>query len=209
VFTTRRAIITRMPGADDCNAVVIRDLIQRQRVDDNFQKLFRAFYLPVFNFFSRSGFTNEECQDLTQEVFLAVYNGVQNLRHEGAFVAWLFSIARHIGMRHVDRKRRAPRAERSEETDRIVEMVPARDSNALERMLDQEKAAVVRKAIDSLPVREQDCLRARFFDDLRNGDIAQKLGISENTVAVHVHRGLKNIRASLQRVLEAPSTGEI
>jgi RNA polymerase sigma-70 factor (ECF subfamily) len=199
-----------MQIADDSTAVVCQ-LIQGRNVEDNFRKLFLRYHAPVFAFFARNGFSGEDCKDLTQEVFLAVYTSVGSLRTETAFVAWLFSIARHVGMRHLERsKRPGRRSETSEESDRVLEMIPARESDSLHRLLDQERTNIVREALRELPPRVQDCLRARLLDGLKYADIGEKLGIHENTVAVHVHRGLKAIRTNLKRLFGgAPVVGGV
>jgi RNA polymerase sigma factor (sigma-70 family) len=89
-----------------------------------------------------------------------------------------------------------------------VELAATPDPDPLRRMLDQEKVTVLKEAIEALPGRVQDCLRARLVEDLSYREIGERLGISENTVAVHVHRGVKTIRARLKLFFgEAPSGG--
>jgi RNA polymerase sigma-70 factor (ECF subfamily) len=64
----------------------------------------------------------------------------------------------------------------------------------LRRVLDRERIRVIRTALSELPCRVQECLRASVVEGLKYGEIGERLGISENTVAVHVHRGLKSLR---------------
>jgi RNA polymerase sigma-70 factor (ECF subfamily) len=213
---TQRAIIARMPAADDANANVVRQLMDGRNIEENFRKLFQTYCSPVSAFFSRNGFSIEDCQDLTQEVFLAVYKGLDGLRSEAAFVGWLFSIARHIGFHHLDRQGKSPRAipvhaedASGEELD-IVGSIPASGPDPLGMVLQQERVDVIREALQGLPARVQDCLRARLVDGLKYSEIGEQLGISENTVAVHVHRGLKNLKTNLKRFFGgAPSIGEL
>jgi RNA polymerase sigma-70 factor, ECF subfamily len=214
---TQRAIITRMPAADDANANVIRQLMDGRNVEENFRKLFQCYYSPVSAFFSRNGFSTEDCRDLTQEVFLAVYKGLDGLRSEAAFVGWLFSIARHIGFHHLDRQKKSPHEKvahatqdaAGEELD-IIESIPAAGPDPLGIMLQQERVDAIREALEGLPARVQDCLRARLVDGLKYSEIGEQLGISENTVAVHVHRGLKNLKTNLKRFFGgAPLNGEL
>jgi RNA polymerase sigma factor (sigma-70 family) len=59
----------------------------------------------------------------------------------------------------------------------------------------------MRQALEELPSRVQDCLRCRLVDGLTNRQIGERLGISENTVGVHVHRGIKNLRERLRLLI--------
>jgi RNA polymerase sigma-70 factor (ECF subfamily) len=102
---------------------------------------------------------------------------------------------------HLERRRRGgiaavPAA--SEDSASPAELAASSDPDPLRLMLDQEKVEVVRAAIEELPERVQDCLRARLVDDLSYREIGKRLGITESTVAVHVHRGIKNLRARLK-----------
>jgi RNA polymerase sigma-70 factor (ECF subfamily) len=203
-----------MPAADDSDASVIRQLIDGQNVEENFRRLFERYYAPVFGFFVRQGLRSDDCRDSTQEVFLAVYSGLKNLRSETAFVSWLFSIARHVGFRRIESQKRTRLAiVRPRPTDgdqpTAAETTASPDPDPLQRLLAAEKIEVVRKALEALPHRVQDCLRARLVDGLKYSQIGERLGISENTVAVHVHRGLRSLKIRLKEVLTgAPFHGE-
>jgi RNA polymerase sigma-70 factor (ECF subfamily) len=186
-------------------------------VEENFRQLFQSHYPAVSRFFARSGFSADDCRDLTQEVFLAVYMGLDTLRSDTAFVAWLFSIARHIGFRHLERQEkfriRTATYDSPQYADgetRTPDSIMAAQPDPLRRLLDLEKIRVIRKALSELPSRVQDCLRASLVDGMKYGEIGERLGISENTVAVHVHRGLKSLRRRVKVVFkEAPFVGEL
>ena len=212
-----RAIIAEMPTSDDMDANVIRQLRAGRNVEDNFRLLFQRYYPAVSGFFSRHGLSPEESRDLTQEVFLAVYSGLENLRSDAAFVGWLFAISRHMWLRHLDRQKRAPQPmtarpgrDAAEGEADIEETAATTDPNPLDRVLELERIAVVREALGELPVRVQECLRARVVEGMKYSEIGERLGISENTVAVHVHRGLKNLKARAKKFFGgAPFIGEV
>ncbi len=183
----------------DAWAQVVQQLLENRNVEENFQRVFHHYYSAVFGFFSRKGFSLEDCRDLTQEVFVEAYLSLGSLRSEAAFVSWLFSIARHVGFRHLERKRRSPStpSDSAGATVTAIDSVESPGQDPLSRMLDLEKVAVVRTALEALPGRERDCLRARLVDGLNYREIGQRLGISESTVAVHIHRALKSLRTRL------------
>jgi RNA polymerase sigma-70 factor (sigma-E family) len=52
----------------------------------------------------------------------------------------------------------------------------------------------VRRALAQLPVRQRTALVLRFFDDLREAEVAEIMGCSVGTVKTHTHRGLQAMR---------------
>jgi len=209
-------IIAKMPATDGTDSEVIRllrELKAGRNVEENFRRLFDRYHRGVSGSFRRYGFSPEDTRDLTQEVFSAVYTGLDDLRNEGAFCAWLSSIVRHVRCRHLERLRKSPRALRARaggdsdegEEDRTVENVRATEPDALRRLIEMERVEAMRDAIKELPARVQECLRARVVDGLKFRDIGKRLGISENTAAVHVHRGLKSLKARAKKIFGGTS----
>src|SRR5262249_35095109 len=120
---------------------------------------------------------------------------------------WLFAIAHNTALRHWERQRKHSRLHLVESHDiqtadgegvSAVELVAAPDPDPLTRMLHLEKVEVVGAALRKLPDREQDCLRASLVENLSYREIGERLGISENTVAVHVHRAMKALKGRLR-----------
>jgi RNA polymerase sigma-70 factor (ECF subfamily) len=181
---------------DESRRLVIRQLMEGRHVQENFHALFRSYYPAVSGYFSRRGFSPEDCRDLAQEVFAAVHSNIATLRAEEAFSGWLFSIARHVGARHLQKLKGARRVAAS--VGAAESEVPSSAPDQLHTMLRRERTEFMRAALDELPERMRDCVRARVVDGMNYREIGERLGISENTVAVHVHRAMKMIRSRLK-----------
>ncbi|MGH9831272.1 MAG: RNA polymerase sigma factor, partial [Blastocatellia bacterium] len=138
--------------------------------------------------------------------FFAVYTGVKNLRSEAAFVTWLFSIANNTALRHWERQKKHARLQLvSSRQDEVgdegppeVDKVAARDPDPLSQLLNVERVQALSNALRMLPDRERDCLKASLVESLTHKEIGQRLGISENTVSVHVHRAMKALKGRLK-----------
>ena len=201
------SMIPAMSAQDDSGESHIRQLMQGHNVEESFHWLFRRYHSAVSGFFSRRGFSSEDCRDLTQDVFFAVHAGIGKLRSEAAFVTWLFSIAHNTALRQWERQRKHSRLHLVESRDAqadesggvaAVELVAAPDPDPLAQMLHLERVEVVGAALSKLPGREQECLRASVVDNLSYREIGERFGISENTVAVHVHRAMKTLKRRLR-----------
>src|SRR5205807_8225815 len=87
------SMICGMSTPDDASESVIRQLMDGRYSEESFRCLFEKYHHAVSSFFFRKGFSSEDRRDLTQEVFVAVHQGIKDLRSEDAFISWLFSIA--------------------------------------------------------------------------------------------------------------------
>jgi RNA polymerase sigma-70 factor (ECF subfamily) len=194
----RATILISMPSPDDLRkSRIIRQLMEGRNAEENFRALFETYYPAVRAYFARRGFSPEDCRDLAQDVFVAVHAGIGTLQEEESFVAWLFSIARHIGVRHFRRTRSSALAV-STAGEGVEFDLPSPDPSPLGAILDREKTEVVRAALEELPERMRECLRGRLVDELNYRQIGARMGISENTVAVQIHRAMKTMRTHLK-----------
>ena len=153
---------------------VIRQLMEGRHVQENFHALLRNYYPAISGFFARRGFSPEDCCDLTQEVFAAVHAGIQTLRAEEAFAGWLFAIARHTGARHIEKLKGARRmaAAGGEAADAEI---ASPEPDQLHAMIDQERSELMRAALEDLPERMRECVRARVVDGKNYREMGEQL----------------------------------
>ena len=143
--------------------------------------------------------------DLAQETLIEAWRNAYKLRDPAGFPAWLSAIARNVCLRW---SRRAGResARLAEPSPQSVEqgggLVWAQDlpdagfdvEVELER---EELAALVDRAMDALPPETRLALMERFMAGSSVAEVAARLGLSEGTTAVRLHRG----KLALRRVL--------
>ena len=102
-------MICGMSPPEEVRHSLIRQLIDGRNLEENFRLVFERYHHAVSGFFFRQGLSPEDRRDLTQEVFVNVYQAIKNLQSEAAFVPWLFSIANHVALRHWERQRARPK----------------------------------------------------------------------------------------------------
>ena len=82
------------------------ELIERiktgQDVEYNFRLLFERHRNQIHRFFQRKGLPPEDCGELTQEVFLSIYRGMNGLRQPALFTAWMFAIVENVWRSHLE-----------------------------------------------------------------------------------------------------------
>jgi RNA polymerase sigma-70 factor (ECF subfamily) len=171
----------------------LRDLIDRAKSQDPtaISELYRSYAGLVLRYIHLRVAEHELAQDLTQEVFIKIINGIERFeyRDEKAFLGWIYTIASNVLSSH-QRRRRV-----------VATPFDARDDLVDQRSQDDARAITDRVAIQEALIQltpdQQQVLTLRFFADLSNSEIAGLLSRTEGAIKAIQHRALQ----SLQRIL--------
>lgn len=132
--------------------------------------------------------------DLKHETFTRLINGKTFDRIDNPR-AYLFQIARNLVADHF-RSKSLPTQPTSPETwERVPDEAPGPERTAIAR----ESLHRLEKALERLPPRQREILVMHKYQELSYAEIASKLGISKNTVMVHMMRALAHCRDFLLR----------
>ncbi len=176
-------------------------LIERAKEDPQaFGKLFDRYYPAIFAYVLRRVGKWNDAQDITSEVFLKALKGLWRFRWQGiAFSAWLYRIATsEVGI-YFRRAGRAPLSLNQLIEENGFEPVSSHDLIAekleAERQLERHRDFLIaRSKIATLPMKYQDVITLRYFEQLSVGEIAEILRKKEGTVRSLVSRGLQRLR---------------
>ena len=129
----------------------------------------------------------DEAEDLTQEIFVKVYQTLDRYRAgDGSFTAWLMAVARNQAIDQY-RRRRQERTRRVEDPER-VERMPSDDETPLEDLERGQRAAIVHRGLRALP---EDLRLPLILCDLQGlpyDEIAASLQLPLGTVKSRINR---------------------
>jgi RNA polymerase sigma-70 factor (ECF subfamily) len=163
-----------------------------------FGVLFERHAEALLGYFARRTLDAEASAELTAETFAQAFASRRRFRDQGADgMAWLYGIGKNLLSRYfrsgaVDARarRRLGMPERTvgttDDYERIEELI---DFDAIAR--------VVREALAELPVDQREAVRLRVVDELGYRQVAEKIGIKEQTARARVSRGLRQIAKRL------------
>lgn len=136
-----------------------------------------------------------DVDDVVQDSYLKVLQA----RKVGAIAsakAYLFTTARNAALALF----RRPRIfDDRPVTDLCVERVSEEGTNIVERVAADEEAALLLDAIDALPGRCREIFILRKLQGVPQREIAQRLGLSEQTVQVQIARGARKCAVYLRK----------
>ncbi len=150
-----------------------------------------------------------DCDDLTQEIFLKVYQARKRYRPTAEFSTWLYRIAINTTRDAARRNRRRPsvplngqstnNGKYTTDDETSVRDIPARD-DAEDLAAINERRNLVNAALQSLPTKLKEPLVLRHYTELTFPQIAEVLKVPCTTIKSRVHLALKQLEQELRRL---------
>lgn len=157
-------------------------LVERIATGDQeaFGELYRMF-APLVHGITLARVPRDEVDDIVQEVFISAYKNIDTLRDKNAVGGWLAMIARN---RAVEFYRRV------KPTEELSETMSGSKSQITE-------ANEILAAIRALPETYKETLVLRLVEGMTGQEIAERTGMTPESVRVNLHRGMKLLREKL------------
>jgi RNA polymerase sigma-70 factor (ECF subfamily) len=169
-------------------------LKKAQRGDERaFSLILRAYETPVFNYVLRLvGGDRSLAEDLTQEVFLRVYQGLPKFSLRSKFTTWLFQVTKNRVLDELRAVERRPRA--------LVALDDIAPLEVLDAPVEQlEEMDVLWRAIEDLSVDLKMALLLRDVVGLSYTEIADSLEITLATVKWRIYKAREEVQLALAR----------
>jgi len=169
-------------------------LRKAQRGDERaFSLILRAYETPVFNYVVRLvGGDRTLAEDLTQEVFLRVFQGLPGFSLRSKFTTWLFQVTKNRVLDELRARERRPRSVCSLEDIAPFEVL----DQPFERM---ETVDALWRAVENLNVDLKMALLLRDVVGLAYTEIADTLEITLATVKWRIYKAREEVQLALSR----------
>jgi RNA polymerase sigma-70 factor, ECF subfamily len=164
---------TEAPVADVVRAVARGDRLAFEALYAGYARMVRAILLGRV--------PHRDVDDLLQDVFLAAYTRIHELRDAAAFGGWIATIARNRATDYLRQSR---------DHDALSPEMPGGDP------IEAETLAVL-DAVKKLPDAYRETLLMRLVEGMSGAEIAARSGLTPASVRVNLHRGMKLLREKL------------
>ncbi len=158
----------------------------------DFQRIHDAFRPKIYRYVTRL-VGQSEAEDLTQEVFVKVSQGLGTFRGECELSTWIYRIASNVA---IDKMRNAAfrqdaRTYNLDDSDEAgdKEVWPGQETPSLEQQLmRKEMYECFGDFVGHLPANYRTVFVLSELEEMTNAEIAQILGLSLDTVKIRLHR---------------------
>ena len=142
-----------------------------------------------------------DAEDAAQEAFVIAYRSLDSWQATGSFGAWLRRIAIRVAIRRATTRRPALRLDPivldgdDGASSAPIATVASGDSDPAALSLEAERAAGLRRAVESLAEPYREVVALRFFAEMSLAEIATATDRPIATIKTHLRRGLLQLRA--------------
>jgi RNA polymerase sigma-70 factor (ECF subfamily) len=157
-----------------------------------FNSLFRAYGTRLYRFAIGYLKSDEEAEELVQEVFTIIWEKKSDLKNELSFKSYLFTIAFNIIRKHFRTRAQLSEYIRLRSDDDY-------DIRTSELISYNSLFKYVTELVNQLPEKRKQVFIKSRFDGLSIREIAEELNISHKTVENQLTDALKFIRNNLNR----------
>ena len=193
-------------GLEDVQVVGL--LVRRCLAGDAaaWEEIVNRYHRRIYNICYRFAGSQDDAQDLTQEVFIKMYRTLNTYdMGRGAFMTWVTTITRNLLVDHF-RKSKQERLTDSldatppehEDAQPLRDRIMDKGLSADARVESREKGAAVHQALQRLSPELREAVILRDLQDMDYREIAAVLKVPEGTVKSRINRG----RAELARLLQ-------
>jgi RNA polymerase sigma-70 factor (ECF subfamily) len=180
-----------------------RQLIEqiKQGEKEAFRELVEKYKKPLYYYCFRLCRNHADAEDLSQEVFIKVYQRIEQFREEAKIQTWIYRIASNA---FIDKKRR--KVFLISETDRFdaesqsntIEIHSQENDIKPDR---QAESSLIQKHIDmamqKLSEKEKTAFILKHYEGLAIKEIAAIFKTSDGTVKSHLFRAIQKLQSAL------------
>ncbi len=169
-----------------------RELIQQFKQPDQKEKAYTAivkkYQEKLYWHIRRIVVTHDDANDMLQNMFIKVWNSLENFREDSQLYTWLYRIATNECLTFLEQQKRRQSISLSDDDTGLSNQVKADenfDANKLEWKL--------QLAIQHLPEKQRMVFTLRYYDEMPYEQMSRVLDTSEGALKASYHHAAKKV----------------
>lgn len=159
-----------------------------------FTELVRRYQEKVYWLCRRMLDSHDDADDVAQNVFIKVYDGLSDFKGDAEFYTWLYRIAMNETINFL----RARQVRKAVPIDEVLEKPASAETEPSVAVEHSEERELIAQAIASLPERQKQVFMMRYYDELSYEEIAAILGTSVGGLKANYFHAFKKIESYLK-----------
>lgn len=165
----------------------------KKREQEAFRLLVGRYKEKLYWHIRKIVLNHEDADDVLQNTFLKIWNGLKEFRYEARLYTWMYRIATNESINFLSEKKRKVHGNAGEITA-MLENTLESDSWFSGDDIQRE----LQRAILTLSERQRLIFNMKYFDDMSYDDIADILEVAVGTLKATYHNAVKKIEENLK-----------
>jgi RNA polymerase sigma-70 factor (ECF subfamily) len=178
---------------DNISDDIILALIEvEETFEEGLKKLIIKYQEPLYWHIRRMVHVHEDADDVIQNTFIKVYRGIRKFKKESKLYTWLYRIASNEAITFLNKKKKAHGRMSRDGIENLENKLRA------DEYFDGDEAQVALiKAIETLPQRQKQVFRLRYYDEMSYKDMSEILDITIGSLKASYHHAVQKIESYL------------
>jgi RNA polymerase sigma-70 factor, ECF subfamily len=182
------------------------ELLRKLKSGDKsaFTELVQEYSGIVLNTCFRFLLDKEDAEDVSQDVFVEVYQSIKSFRGDSKLSTWVYRIAVTKSLDEIKKRNRKKRISSFGKTLHLDDVVNWLGGGVMpdKSIMEKEKMFEVMKALDVLPDNQRVAFTLSKIDGYTNTEIAAIMNITTIAVESLVYRAKKRVSEELEAILK-------
>lgn len=172
-------------------------LLALYRQDDTresaFTAIVRKYQQKLYWHIRRMVVEHEDSNDILQQVFIKMWNSLEDFRGDANLYTWLYRIATNETLTWLEKEKRRRAVPLDTDEGLLNDKLAAQqgfDANKLEWQLQQ--------AIQQLPEKQRVVFSLRYYDEMPYDEMARVLDTSEGALKASYHHAVKKVETFIK-----------
>lgn len=169
-----------------------------------FSVIIDRYQTKVFSTVYNYTHDHEEARDLTQEIFIKLYNNLQSYKNKASFSTWLYRIAVNRCIDWTRKKKLATVSviyDSSDEEIDIYDTITDSGGGPEEILIKQENKAYIREVVEDLPEIYKTVIILYYFEDFSPQEISDITDVPKRTIETRLYRGKNLLKLRLEELI--------
>ncbi len=169
----------------------------KQGDQDAFAQLVQRYQRRIFNLVYRILQQYDEATEITQETFLAAWQGLPSFRGDARFPTWLYRIAYNCSLKQLEHRKHDRALEAAMQAEQVLQHVD--DSMRAEAELEaHDRQTMIQEQLSNLPAKYRIVLVLRHIQEMTYEEMAEALTMPIGTIKTHLFRARNLLKERLE-----------
>lgn len=162
-------------------------------INSSFSKLITIYQERLYWHIRNMVKNHDDTDDILQNVYIKVYNNINNFKGDSKLYSWLYRIATNESITFLNKKAKKHNITNEELSQKLVQNLEADvyyDGSQIQLKL--------QKAIATLPHKQQQVFNMKYFQELKYKEMSDILETSEGSLKASYHIATKKIEEFLK-----------
>jgi RNA polymerase sigma factor (sigma-70 family) len=177
-----------MALTDRSDAELLMQFRKPESKEKAFTAIIRKYQEKLYWHIRRMVVDHDDANDVVQNVFIRVWNGLENFREDAQLYTWLYRIATNESLTFLEQQKKRAAVSLSDVESGLSNKIRADrhfDPNKLEWKL--------QVAIQQLPEKQKLVFSLRYYDEMPYEEMSRVLETSEGALKASYHHAVKKI----------------